>query len=144
MRYALTALLAVVATVAVLAASASSSGVRRCKTGSALGFIAIRSEPLYLVGTIPSSFTFAAGYFSRRYNCRLKSVGVRRAGLGLYDVVFPGLRPAVLIVSAISDEGVSASAWPVGDGVVRVALRGPLGGSDVAARRDVAFSLVLY
>lgn len=116
----------------------------RCPTGQAKGFLAIQSEPNFLVGTIPSSFTFSQTYFSRRYNCRGRSAAVRRVGLGLYDVQFPGLDPRVVIATALSDEGITASVWPLGNQTVRVALRGPLGGADVATRRDVAFSIVVF
>lgn len=121
-----------------------SGAATRCRTGEAQAFVAIQREPLYLVGTIPSSFTLNQNYFSRRYSCKGNPPAVRRVSLGLYDVLFPGLDPQVVLVTALSDEGVSASVWPVGNGIVRVALRGPLGGADVATRRDVPFSVAVF
>lgn len=116
----------------------------RCHTGNALGFVAIRSDPAELVGQIPSRFTSDPGYFSSRYNCTGRNVQARRVDQGIYDVRFPGIVVRVAVADAISTEGVSTSVQHLGDGVVRIALRGPLGGSDVAARRDVAFNVVVY
>ena len=128
----------------ILVSRGGSATARRCVASQAKAFAAIRDDPTFLVGTIPSSFTGDARYFTRRFNCLGLSAQVRRVGLGLYDVRFPGLRPGVVLATAISEEAVSASVHPLTDGVVRVALRGPLAGSDVASRRDVAFSLVVY
>ena len=144
MRTLTIALVACIALAIVAFASSGGSAVLRCPAGSALAFVAIRPDPQFLVGTIPSGFTSDAGYFSRRYNCRGLSALVRRIDLGIYDVRFPGLDPRAVIATATSDEGVTASALPLGDGIVRVALRGPLVGGDVMARRDVPFSVVVY
>ena len=116
----------------------------RCHTGNALGFVAIRSDPAELVGQIPSRFTTDPGYFSSRYNCAGQNVQARRVDQGIYDVRFPGIVVRVAMADAISTEGVSTSVQLLGDGMVRVSLRGPLGGSDVASRRDVAFNVVVY
>lgn len=113
-------------------------------TGQAQAFATIQNDPLFLVGTIPSKFSARAIFFSSRYSCKGFPPQVRRVGLGLYDVLFPGIRIHAASVGAVSDEGITASFWPISDGIVRVALRGPLGGADVATRRDVAFSLVVY
>lgn len=117
---------------------------RRCIAGSAFGFVALQDEPGYLVGTIPSTFTADSRYFTRRYNCTSRSALVRRSGLGSYDVRFPGLNIRLAVASAISEEAVTASVHPLGDGTVRISLRGPLAGDDVASRRDVAFTVVVY
>ena len=116
----------------------------RCHTGNALGFVSIRSDPAELVGQIPSRFTSDVGYFSSRYNCTGQNVQARRVDQGVYDVRFPGLVVRVAVADAISTEGISTSVQLLGDGMVRVSLRGPLGGSDVASRRDVAFNVVIY
>lgn len=115
----------------------------RCTFGRALAFAAIRRDPPYLVGDIPNHFTSDSRYFSRRYDCRGESVEVRRVDLGVYDVRFTGVTSSVVQVTALSDEGVTASAFPR-DGFIRVALRGPISGNNVATRRDVAFSLVVF
>lgn len=114
-----------------------------CMTGRARAFIAISADPPYLVGDIPNHFTFDQRYFSRRYNCKGQSAAVRRVDLGLYDVRFPGISSHAIQATALSDEGVTASAYPE-DGFIRVALRGPLSGNNVAARRDVAFSIAVF
>jgi hypothetical protein len=48
------------------------------------------------------------------------------------------------VVSAISQEGVSASVQPLESDIYRVALRGPLERDGALVRRDVAFSLVIF
>jgi hypothetical protein len=130
--------------VAVLATYGNSASAQRCRSGEAKAFVAIQDDPPYLVGTIPSKFSDDARYFSRRFNCLGQSAAVRRVNLGIYEVRFPDLHPRLALATAISDEGVTASALPIEDGIVRVSLRGPLGGSDVATRRDVPFSIVIY
>lgn len=122
---------------------AHATSPRRCIAGRALAFVAIQDDPPYLAGDIPGHFTSDQRYFSRRYNCKGRSASVRRVDLGLYDVLFPGITSHAVQVTALSDEGITASAYPE-DGFVRVALRGPLSGSNLAARRDVAFSLVVF
>lgn len=135
---------AVAAMVALMTTSAGGSQASpRCVTGKARGFVAIRPDPPHLVGTIPNRFTDRQKYVTRRYNCRRGGVQVRRVDLGSYEVLFPGVRPRVALATAISGEGVAASVEVFGD-VVRVALRGPIIGDDVAARRDVPFSVVIF
>lgn len=115
-----------------------------CHTGDALGFVAIRADPPYLVGTLPSRFTGMPVFFEARYNCEHKGVQARRIDLGTYEVRFLGLSPHVVLTDALSAEGVSSSSENMGNGTVRVFLRGPLGGNNVATRRDVPFSVVVY
>ena len=115
-----------------------------CDAGEARAFVALQDNPNYLAGTIPASFTGDSLYFARRYNCRGGGVQVRRVGLGSYEVRFPSQRPVLALATAISDEGITASVFPLGNDTVRVSLRGPLGGLDVATRRDVAFSVVIF
>ena len=116
----------------------------RCHTGNALGFVAIKADPPHLVGTLPGRFTGNPDYFEVRYNCSGQSVHARRVALGLYDIRFPGINPRIAVADAISSEGVSTSVQPLADGIVRVSLRGPLAGADVASRRDVPFSVVVF
>jgi len=125
---------------------ASAEAARSCRSGTAQGFVVIRSDPEYLVGTIPSTFRSNPIYFQRRYNCRHRSAYVRRVDLGVYEVRFPGLSRRVPQATAISQEGISASAQAFGD-VYRVTLRGPYtldASRDILARRDVPFALVIF
>jgi hypothetical protein len=138
----LLAVLACLTVLGVFALRAEGSHLE-CHTGNALGFATIRSQPQYLVGTIPPSFTSLNAYFTARYNCRGRGVQVRRVDQGIYDLRFPGTSPGAAMSDAISSEGVSSSVQIIGD-IVRVSLRGPLNGGDVASRRDVAFSVVTY
>ena len=116
----------------------------RCEFGRVQGFVSIRSDPGYLVGTIPSRFSDDARFFERRYNCTRRSASVRRVDLGLYEVHFPDLADRVAVVSAISEEGIAASVVPYSGGVYRIALRGPLENNGVLLRRDVAFSIAIF
>lgn len=137
-------LLAGVALGVMLAAAASEAAHLRCHTGDAKGWAATRPEPQDLVYGMPTSFTSDPVYFESRYNCKRRSVFVRRLSLGTYEVLFPGLTPHAVVVSPISEEGVSASYHNLRDGVIRLTFRGPLSGETVAARRDVAFSVVVF
>ena len=116
----------------------------RCHTGNVSGFVALREDPAELVGTLPSRFTADARFFSTRYNCMGRSVQARRVDQGLYEVRFPGVNVKMATADAISQEGISTSVLPITDGIVRVSLRGPLSGNDVATRRDVAFGVVVF
>ena len=95
------------------------------------------------MGQLPSEFTSKNRYFQRRWNCTGRQVYARRVDLGVYEVQFPGLPWRAPVVSALSQEGVTASVYVFGD-VYRVALRGPLSGEDVAIRRDVPFSIAIH
>lgn len=115
-----------------------------CQFGRVQGFVAVRGNPQYLVGTIPTRFTSASRFFSRRYNCMHHSAAIRRVDLGTYDVFFPGLRGRAVFASANSDDGVAASSEQIGPGVYRVVLRGPYLANNILALRDVPFSLAVF
>lgn len=115
-----------------------------CIFGRVQGFITVRSDPEYLVGTIPNKLTTSSKFFTRRYNCKGYPPSIKRVDLGVYDVRFPRLNGRTAFVSAISQEGVSASVQGFSGGIYRVALRGPLVRNDALVRRDVAFSLALF
>lgn len=114
-----------------------------CVYGRVQGFVAIRSDPPYIVGTIPSQFTANPAFFARRYNCKRTNPQVRRVDLGVYDVRLPGLGDRAPFATALAD-GVTASVQPLFDGVYRVFLRGPVVQNDVLLRRDVAFTVAVY
>lgn len=123
----------------------SGTTASRCATGDALAFAAIRTSPTHLAGQIPSLYTGKARYFGRRYNCTGGGVEVRRLGLGLYNIRFPGLNPRVVLVSALVQEGTSASALPLGDNSIHVVLRGPGVGEDgTLTKRDVPFAIAVF
>lgn len=117
-----------------------------CRFGRVQGFMSIRADPAYLVGTIPSRFTGQARYFSRRYNCKGYDVHIRRVDTGIYDVQFVGLGFRLALTTAISQEGVAASVQPLPDSTYRVALRGPLVNDNgtLLERRDIPFSLAIF
>jgi hypothetical protein len=115
-----------------------------CQYGRVQGFVSIRNDPEYLIGTVPSQFTGSFRFFQRRYNCTGRRVEVRRVDLGVYDVRFPGLHRRSVVASAVSQEGVSVSAQPFGKDTYRVALRGPIVRENVLVRRDVAFTIAIF
>lgn len=137
------AVIAIIVAVAVVTSYAEGHR-NRCAAGTALGFATIQPDPAFLVGTIPSKFTSDARYFARRFSCLARPAEVRRVDLGTYDVRFPGLNPVTIAATVVSDEGIYISAIGLGDGIVRVAMRGPVIDGDVASRRDVAFTVVIY
>lgn len=114
-----------------------------CVFGRAQGFISLRAEPNYLVGTIPSRETSNPKYFARRYSCKRQMPTIRRVDDGVYEVQFPGLNWRTAFVTAISQEGVSASVQ-VSKDIYRVSLRGPLVVDNALVRRDVAFSISVF
>jgi hypothetical protein len=136
----------VIVAVAVLLGMIAGYGAgapQACRSGDAQGFAAIRDDPPNVAGNIPNRFTRDPQYFSRRYNCTGGHVYARRLDLGVYEVRFPGLPGRAPVVSALSQEGVTASVF-VFDDVYRIALRGPLAGEDIARRRDVPFAIAIH
>jgi hypothetical protein len=129
-------------TLGVVSYAAGDDG-QRCRSGQAQGFISVQEDPPYLVGTIPSKPSFSAVYFNRRFNCLGRSAAIRRVDLGIYDVFFPGLPNRTAVATAISENSPSVSVFAMED-TYRVYIRGPLAGADVASRRDLPFSLVIY
>ena len=85
---ALVALLAI----GVLTISSSEAAHLDCHTGNALGFVALKSDPPHLVGTLPARFTANPDFFDTRYNCRGRGVQARRVDLGTYEVRFVGAK----------------------------------------------------
>jgi hypothetical protein len=118
--------------------SATGASTHRCGTGTAKAFLVINKEP-FLAGRIPNQYTSSPQYFGRKYNCQGGSIEVKRVDLGTYDVRLEGITARVVHVTAMSAEGVSASALYLGGSVYRVVMRGP--GPQL---RDVAFSLAVF
>lgn len=142
MRIAVPSVLALLVALGLISIGGAASGPT-CVYGRVQGFIAIRSDPVYLVGTIPSQFTANPDYFARRYDCKRTAPQVRRVDLGVYDVRLPELGNRVAVATGFGD-GVTASVQGLDDGIYRVFLRGPVVQNTVLVRRDVPFSLVIY
>lgn len=136
-------LVAIVTSLGIFALTSQASHLG-CHTSNAQAFAALRDDPPYLVGTIPNRLTSDAAYFSVRYSCSGQLIQVQHRDTGVYEMRFPRVKVRLALATAISDEGVSASVHLLGDGVVRVVLRGPLSGNDVAALRDVPFAVVVF
>ncbi len=127
----------------IIVSGAGSEPRASCIFGRVQGFVSLRAEPIFLVGTIPARESSNPKYFSRRFNCKRNTPTVRRVDDGIYDVQFPGLNWRTAFVTAISQEGVSASVT-VDKDMYRVALRGPLVIDNALVRRDVAFSISVF
>ncbi|GIU94977.1 MAG: hypothetical protein KatS3mg012_1434 [Gaiellaceae bacterium] len=92
---------------------------KRCATGAVRGIAAVTGNPREGIANIPGTFTSAPVLFSRRFNCTGKGVQVRRAGLGVYEVRFPGIATPTILASSGAPQ-MSAEVLP--DGVIRVSL----------------------
>lgn len=115
-----------------------------CRTGEVQGFATVRWSPAEIVGQIPSGrFAQRPKFFWRKYNCTGANVMVRRRDVGVYEIAFPGLGYRMAVVSAVTQDGTNASVQPLGTGVFRVILRGPVVNDGLLARRDVAFAIVV-
>lgn len=114
-----------------------------CRTGEAQGFAAIRWNPEGTIGQLVGKSS-SPRWFWRRYNCTGRGVSIRRLDRGVYDIDFPGLGNRLAVVSAISQEGVSASVQPFGTGLFRVTLRGPIVDENLLTRRDIPFTIVVF
>jgi hypothetical protein len=125
-------------------AAIGQSHSNRCGGGLVKGYAAIKDDPQYLVGTLPSKYTRDSNFFAVRYNCEGGSVLARRLDLGTYDVMFPGLSIRMALVTVITDEGAYASAQVVNTNQVRVLIRGARIDGDVPFRRDYPFSIAVY
>lgn len=114
-----------------------------CKTGEAQGFAALRWDPIGLVGELDGE-SQRQRWFWRRYNCTGRGVSIRRVDRGVYDIEFPGLGYRMAVVSAINQEGTSASVQPFGTGLFRVVLRGPVSEDRLLQRVDVPFAIAVF
>jgi hypothetical protein len=132
------AVIAFLVVILIVAKIAYGADQQNCKTGQTSGFVAMNPQP-FLIGQMPSTFTKDSRYFQTKYNCKHQDVFVRRVDQGQYDVKFPNIKIRVAIATAISDEGVAASTYPIDTVTQRVVMRGPSG-----ILRDVAFSVVVY
>lgn len=92
---------------------------KRCTTGAVRGIAVVTGTPQAGIANIPGTFTGAANVFARRFNCTGKGVQVRRAGLGVYEVRFPGIASPSAVAGSGSPQ-MSVETLP--DGTVRVSL----------------------
>lgn len=94
----------------------------RCATGAVRGVAAVTGETNKGMANVPDQFSSSRSLFSRAFNCAGGSVQVRRVGLGVYDVRFPGNGATSAVVSASGSE-----SWltPMADGSFRVGMHVP-------------------
>lgn len=116
-----------------------------CQTGKVRGFAAVRGDPrLGSIGAIDSHFGNDPRWFEIRFNCTGKSVYVRRIDVGVYDVQFPSNPAKVAIVSALNQQGASASVDHIDTDIFRVVIRGPLINNNVLLPRELPFYIAIF
>jgi hypothetical protein len=92
---------------------------KRCATGAVRGIAYVTGNPREGIANIPGTFTSAPALFGRRFNCTGKGVQVRRTGLGVYEVRFPGIAAPSVAVSAGAAQ---AAVETLPDGVIRISM----------------------
>lgn len=92
---------------------------QRCATGAVRGIAVVTGNPREGIANIPGTFTSAPNLFARRFNCTGKGVQVRRVGLGVYEVRFPGIASPSAVAGAGSPQ-MALEVLP--DGVIRVSM----------------------
>lgn len=98
---------------------ASLAPQKRCATGAVRGIAFVTGNPREGIANIPGTFTSAPVLFGRRFNCTGKGVQVRRTGLGVYEVRFPGITAPSAAVSAGAAQ---AAVEMLPDGVIRISM----------------------
>lgn len=115
-----------------------------CPAGSVRGFAFVRGDVrLGGVGAIPSEvFVGDHRYFGIRFNCKRKSVLVRRLDVGVYDILFPN-NPAQT-VSVTAANGIVTAAQFLGNGAFRVQIRSPQIDNNILQFRESAFFVAVF
>lgn len=115
-----------------------------CPTGSAKGFAFVTGDPrLGGIGVLPSTFTSNGQFFGTRYNCTKRSVYARRLDEGVYEVMFPGNRARIAVVSAATDQSAVASVTR-NHNTFRVTIRGPYVKNEILVPREISFYIVIF
>ncbi|MCS7006504.1 MAG: hypothetical protein RMM28_07345 [Thermoleophilia bacterium] len=92
---------------------------QRCATGAVRAIAVVTGNPREGIANIPGTFTSAPNLFARRFNCTGRGVQVRRVGLGVYEVRFPGIASPSAVADSASPQ-MSVESLP--DGVIRVSM----------------------
>jgi len=116
----------------------------RCRTGQVRGFAIVRGDSRIGIGSLPSIFSAGQEWFAIRYNCSAKSVLAKRVDEGVYDVWFPGNPAKVAIVSTMNGQAASSSVDQIGEGIFRVAIRGPIVENNILVRRELSFYIAVF
>jgi hypothetical protein len=117
---------------------ATAAAQQRCTTGAVRGIAVVTGDPKVGIANLPDKFTSAAVVFGRRFNCTGKGVQVRRAGLGVYEVRFPGITGGSAVANTLG--GFQTAVEPLPASVFRVSVA-PLAGSGDKA--DQGFTIVV-
>ncbi len=72
----------------------------RCQPGAVRGYVAVTGDPNRGIANIPDQFTNAKRLFAARFTCSGAAPQVRRLGVGVYEVRFPGNAGRVASLSA--------------------------------------------
>jgi len=111
---------------------------QRCTTGAVRGIAVVTGDPKVGIANLSDKFTTARVVFSRRFNCTGKAVQVRRAGLGVYEVRFPGVTGGSAVANTLG--GFQTAVEPLPDGGFRVSVAPAAGSGDQA---DRGFTIVV-
>jgi hypothetical protein len=94
---------------------------QRCTNGAVRGIAVVTGNPSQGMANIPDSFTGSAALFSRRFNCTGKSIQVRRAEIGVYEVRIVGNSAPSAIAGGVG--GFTATTETLGPGMFRVRVQ---------------------
>ena len=93
----------------------------RCGVGSIRGIAAVDGEPSKGIANIGGTFTANRAIFGLVYSCGGGSPQARRAGVGIYEVRFPGNPSRTALVSGAGAESTVQAV----NGVFRITLHVP-------------------
>jgi hypothetical protein len=129
--------------------SASSYLTTGCETGAVEGYATVEGR----AASFPSTFTSAAPFVSRTFNCSGGAVQVRRLGTGIYDIEFLGNPGTVAVgdpLACVATGAVLCIAEPAYIMSVTPITEGPdTGGFQIQTREadnsydDTAFDVVV-
>jgi len=109
---------------------------KRCAPGAIRGIAHVTGDPQTGLANIPDQFATTPTLFGRRFNCAGRAE-VRRLGIGVYEVRFPGVTSETALVSGVGEA--AASATRVAPGTYRVHTY-PAG---IQSEEDLPFVIVV-
>jgi hypothetical protein len=95
---------------------------QRCTNGAVRGVATVVGDPSKGLANIPDQFTSANAIFSRKFNCTVRAVQVRRVDTGVYEVRFVGNSAPSAVVNALGPS--VGSAVTIAPGTFRISLYG--------------------
>lgn len=123
-------------------AASKPSYVVKCGPGSIEASAIVVGDVNGLANT-PDSYTSDKAIFQKTYTCRGGPVQIKRDGVGVFDVRFPGNPATTAVVSGLAETPSSVTPrQPDGSFRVSVFVTGTDAG--VLLRRDLPFSIVAF